>query len=114
MTNAELARKILEIADSHNLMLTTMTTAVRGMELGEDGEQILTELSKPKNLRTLLDDIIDIYAEEYTTEELELQLSWFEMPGGKELIVKMGQVAQLTMQAGMNWGEDIGRRLEAS
>lgn len=63
------------------------------------------------NRNQLLELLIPIYAELFTTEDLQGLLVFYQSPLGKRLLAAQPQLTQAAMVAGEGWGAKLGKEV---
>ncbi len=61
-----------------------------------------------KDIQPLL---VEIYRKNYTGEEIEFQLAYFEDPIAQGLVAKQGDIMQQSMVVGAAWGQALGNKI---
>jgi uncharacterized protein len=60
---------------------------------------------------SLIELIIPIYAKYYTLEDLEQLIAFYQTPLGQKMLQVQGPIAQESMTAGTQWGEELGMKV---
>ena len=66
---------------------------------------------KEVNVEELTSLIIPIYDKNYSDEDINQLIQFYQSPLGKKVISSMPQIMQESMQAGQVWGEKIGTKV---
>ncbi|UYQ92261.1 DUF2059 domain-containing protein [Chitinophaga horti] len=83
-----------------------------GLGLSEDILQKLkTEIKKEIQTSNLADIFIPIYERHYEKNELQDLIRFYKTPTGRKMINTMPQVMNEAMQAGEQWGKELGLRV---
>ena len=56
---------------------------------------------------SLLDKMANVYMEIYTPDDIKAMIVFYESPVGKKMSEKAGELGQKSMQAGMEWSQEL-------
>ncbi len=59
-------------------------------------------------LPSLYDKLAKIYMEVYTPEDIKAMIAFYESPVGKKIQSKSGELAEKSIAAGQEWGQEFG------
>jgi len=107
--------ELLEVTDTKDQFITGMQTMA---DLQKDNPQtamlpegFYDELIKEANSRfdaEFLPEIVDIYKQNLTTNEIDQLISFYKTDLGKMVLTKLPPVQVQTANAGMTWGQQLG------
>ena len=55
--------------------------------------------------------LLDIYRRNYTEEEIDYQIAYFENPIAQQIVAKQGVIMQESMAVGSIWGQAMGNKI---
>lgn len=64
-----------------------------------------------ENKDQLLEILVPIYAQLFTTEDLQGLLTFYKSPLGQRLLAAQPQLTQAAMDAGESWGAELGKQV---
>lgn len=110
--------RLLELTDSTKLAEQIMDQMMTSFEQGGGaGKEFWDELRAEIDTATLVHKTVPIYDKHFTHEEIRELIAFYQTPLGVKLIEKLPAIAQESMAAGMEWGQEIAakaaRKLEA-
>jgi uncharacterized protein len=82
----------------------------KGSVIKEVMDKLLPKFSARK--QELIDQIAELYAERFTTEELKAIVVFYKTPVGAKLVQSQAELMGQSMMLGQRWGQQIGKELE--
>jgi hypothetical protein len=64
-----------------------------------------------ENRGQLLELLVPVYAQLFTTEDLQGLLAFYKSPLGKRLLLAQPQLTEAAMEAGEGWGAQLGKEV---
>ena len=74
----------------------------------EFSEEIHTE-----GWQLILPDLVEVYRNNMTEEEIDYQIAYFDTPLGQQIVGKTGVIMQQSMAAGQQWGVTMANKVGA-
>ena len=118
----EAARKLIHVTTSDHLVDQVLSMAINqvGMvlvrrkpekekELTEILHRVANEMKTSPRRQELLDKIAHIYARQFTADEMNRLIAFFQTPTGQKFIRKMPEIVAESQKAAMQWGQQVAR-----
>lgn len=109
----ELARQLLAVTGAGAMGEQVMTQMIQAFQSSnptvshEFWDQFLAQV----DLEELVELVVPVYVKHFTPEEMEATISFYSTPIGQSMLQKMPVVLQESMQAGQQWGLELGKRI---
>ncbi|MGE0628853.1 MAG: DUF2059 domain-containing protein [Hyphomicrobiaceae bacterium] len=99
------------------LLTNQLAMAFKRRNPGKSAEidDVMQRLSKRfvERQSEMVDLIAPIYAERFSAAEMKEIIAFYRTPVGKRILEEMPHLMQRAVQIGINWGQRIGREVEA-
>jgi hypothetical protein len=116
-----LARQAVEAAhatDNMRRLFPTMLNQMKPLLLKQGGtEKAVDEFyarifaKMDPQLNRLTDLIAQIYAREFSDEDLQSLVAFYESPAGQHLVSKQAEIGQFMATVGAQWGRDMAQSI---
>jgi uncharacterized protein len=106
-------RELLELTDASAMATQGMQQMVDYFKTSfadvpdEFWDRVMTEAEAG----SLIELILPIYAKYYSLEDVEQLIAFYQTPLGQKMLQVQGPIAQESMTAGAQWGEELGMRV---
>lgn len=117
-TKVAVIRELLEFTKAGELMLQTMEAAIPAQRLANPRvPDIFWEefaAGARRELPGFIERVVAIYDAHFSLEDLQQMLALYRTPFGQRLLAKLPIIVQESMQAGGEWGMELGAEIERS
>ncbi|MGQ1911146.1 DUF2059 domain-containing protein [Marinifilum sp. RC60d5] len=100
-------------AESFSKSVKTMIKQLKSVE--SDVPEKYWEKAEHEFLNTSIDDLMDmivpVYKKNMSHDDLLAMITFFESEAGKRIAQKIPEITTESMQAGMIWGQTIGKKI---
>ena len=106
-------RQLMEVtgaAKMGNQMITSMISSYK-QSIPDVPADFWDAFIKEADMSQLMDHIIPIYAEQFTDDDIQQMLAFYQTPIGKKMIEKMPIILQQSMQLGGQWGKQLSEKV---
>ncbi len=114
------ARKVVQLshsADQVRALLPLMDQQLRPVLLGESGnnakavDQFMAKMDQriSQNVDSFVDLAAQVYAREFTDDDLDALIAFYQSPAGQHLVDKQVVIASGMMAVGQQWGAQIAQ-----
>jgi hypothetical protein len=107
--------KMLRLTGMEKLVTQMMNQMISGFKKRISGvdQDVWNRIEQKMDVHELIEKIIPIYDKYYTLEDLKAVNAFYESPAGQKVLATLPQVMQESMKIGREWGEQIGKKVEA-
>jgi hypothetical protein len=111
VTGEQLARQLIEMTGGGALGKQVMEQVVQAYRTANPGipEEFWTEFMGAVDTKALEDIAVPIYVQNLTVEEMQAAVQFYGSPAGQSIVRKLPVIVQQSMQAGQEWGRQLGR-----
>ncbi len=104
-------RKLLEVTGSGKLGMQVLQQFVQQFKTAFPNapEKYWNTFVKKAHPNELIDLIVPIYDQYFTTHEIQALIKFYQTPIGKKFVSLLPKITQASMQAGQEWGRKLGR-----
>ena len=106
-------RQLMEVtgaAKMGNQMITTIAASYK-QNFPDVPAEFWDSFIKEADMTQLMEHIIPIYAEQFTDDDIQQMLAFYQTPIGKKMIEKMPIILQQSMQLGGQWGRQLSEKV---
>jgi len=114
-TKKEKIKHLLEISGSAEIGIQVMDQMISYFKdsFSNTNQQFWDDFKKEVSTDGMIELIVPIYDKYYTESDIDQLIVFYNSPIGKKMISTMPQVMQESMNAGQNWGKQIGEKIIA-
>jgi hypothetical protein len=107
----DLARELIRLTGGGDIGIQIATQMVDALAKASPGipKEFWTEFLSSLDSKKLEDLVIPIYVKNLTREEMVGTIQFYRSPVGQSMIRKLPAIAQESMAAGQQWGEQLAR-----
>jgi uncharacterized protein len=106
-------RKLLELTGSGKLGIQVMKQMIDSLRtsMPKVPQKFWDDFMKEAKPEQLVELIVPIYDKYLTDEDVQSLIQFYQSPVGKKVIQVLPQITQESMQAGQQWGAEIGQKV---
>jgi uncharacterized protein len=106
-------RELMDLMGSGHLGMQVMKSMLDQYKksLPDVDPQFWDDCLKEINPNELVNLVVPIYAKYFTDEDILGIMAFYNSPVGKKLVEKLPSITQESMQAGVEWGQQIGEKV---
>lgn len=106
-------RQLMEITGAAKMgeqMMTNMVASYK-QNFPAATTEFWEAFMKEADMSQLMEQIIPIYAESFTDDDIQQMLAFYKTPIGRKMIEKMPIIMQQSMQLGGQWGKQLSEKV---
>ncbi len=107
-------RRLLMITDSGKMSVEVIKDLISSYrhEAPEVSDKFWRAVEETLDKDTFIDTIIPIYDKYLTHDEIKALIEFYSSPLGKKILVVQPKIVKESMNAGEDWGTEIGKELK--
>lgn len=75
-------------------------------------QSILQDFEKDANADAFLDELVPVYAERFSPDEIRQMIAFYDSPAGRKLTQSMPDLTRESLHVAQRWSNDLQQRLE--
>jgi hypothetical protein len=110
-------RKMIQVTGVEKTMKLVMNRMFESFKTQNSGlppdfwSRIETEINA--NLSDLIEQLIPVYAQYYSMDDLKAVNAFYQSPAGQHMIQAQSEIATASMEIGRKWGQGMGAKVMA-
>jgi hypothetical protein len=108
-------RKMIRTSGTENTMKVAMNHMFDSFKAQNAAlpAKFWTRTESEMDMKSLIDELVPIYAQYYSLADLKAVNAFYESPAGRHMIEVQPQVATAAMQVGQQWGNGVATKIMA-